>query len=226
MITVGVLITSRLAYHVSVRTVRERLGDDVEMRVVSWNRSDLPLDDVADTHVVVAPSLVGLPLAIQDHVVTSPNDEQAGIPAGELVDNEAGVSEVLGLHDEPATSGLSTDQGSPDPTPPTASATATSRGRRRVGRLLRQAKRHRTARLARRVVKGGLARQFARACRSGPASTVLRDCDVVIALDVASIRTAWLIGRRNPQPAVVYGLDAGDRAVTAARRPTATPPRR
>lgn len=226
MIVVGVLMTSRLAHRVSVRTVRERLGDDVEIRVVSWNRSDLPLGDVADTHVVVAPSLAGLPLAIQERAAAEPEDERSAQPTGELLDDEAGTSELLGLHDEPATSGLSTDARLPGPTPPTKGVTATARVRRRLGRLLRRAKRQRVARLARRAIKGGLARQFARACRSRPASTVLQDCDVVIALDVASIRTAWLVGRRNPHPAVVYGLDAGDRAVAAARRPTATPPPR
>lgn len=193
MIVVGLLTTSRLAYHVSVRTVRERLGDDVEIRVLSWNPSDLPLDDVADTHLVVGPRGAVLP------------------PAREPADDETGTSEVLGLHDEPATSGVTTDDAPPQP------ASRAPTAGQRLERSLRRAKRHRAARLARRAVKGGLARQFARACRSGQAPELLRDCDVVIALDVAAIQTAYLVGRRDPHPAVVYGLDAGHRAVAAAR---------
>lgn len=206
MIVVGLLMTSRLAYHASVRTVRERLGDDVEVRVLSWNPADLPLDDVADTHVVVSPT----PAA---HLAARPTGP---LPVGEL-NGEAATSEVLGLHDEPATSGVTTDEASLKGEASQNTASRAPAVGQRLEHSLRRVKRHRATRLVRRVVRGGLARQFARACRSGHAPELLRNCDVVIAMDVAAIQTAYLVGRRDPHPAVVYGLDAGHRAVAAAR---------
>lgn len=70
------------------------------------------------------------------------------------------------------------------------------------------------ARGARRVVRGGLARRFSRACwGSAQARRLLQTADVVVAMDVASIRVAWQLGHRRDEPVVAYGIDGAVREV-------------
>ncbi|HEU4676646.1 MAG TPA: hypothetical protein VFS29_11690 [Motilibacteraceae bacterium] len=238
---VVVLMASRYAYHKSVRLVRERLGPDVQLEIVSWQRSDFPLTDVCDAHLVVAPPLRTLPTSISQLSPTEAMDEAseeaaeagaagpdglAGAPVALSDDapfpaSDAAAGESAALVDE---NGGGAENGDSGMEQAAAARSARLTPRRVAGRvkralrprgMVRRVRRSRGGKLARRVVKGSLARQFAKACLRGPkARGVLASADVVIALDYASIRAAWHIARRvNRSAPVVYGLDAGARAL-------------
>ncbi|MBB5788402.1 hypothetical protein [Jiangella mangrovi] len=77
------------------------------------------------------------------------------------------------------------------------------------GKVVRKLDRSKPGRALSRIVRGGLSRQFwARIRRSDDARRLLSGADVIVALDVASIRSAWSIARRRPDVVAVYGAAA------------------
>lgn len=322
MTTVTLLTTGRRAYRRSLETVRARLGDDVELRLVSWSQADEPLDDVVAEFVVINPALEGAPqVAPPPAPAGSPGATAAALERDEAqADEEARAgseAEVLALDDEPATSGVVHDQslrgdrpedsgthaegdrqapaevpagtaaetpaetpaetsvgtpgepstGSrPRPGDVAAASVADADGRPtvlapqrrpraprpgRLGRLrdragalywsarrravrlrrrshprhlARQLRRTRPVRVLRRIAGRDVPSRFADRCLTDPAIVrMLATSDVVVALDVATIRTAWRVGRRTDRPDVVYGIDAAERVVARRRTTTAQP---
>jgi hypothetical protein len=228
-------MTSRLAYRQNVETLHNRLGDRVAIDLISWNRSDLSVDDLVDRHFVVAPALRSLPTALQPcdstPVTATRTLDEVRAEQASVEGERAGL---VGLAEEPAFSGeppsLSDhDQGPSsevgDPRRRTmrsllggakwATLRWVKRSRRRMHprALARRAKASNAGKATRRVVKGSLARQFAHEVTGPRVRGVVLEADVIVAMDGASLRAAWWLARKTPHPVVVYGLDAAVRAV-------------
>lgn len=199
MTRVVALYTPRVVERSAIEALSRRVGAEASLSVISWRQSDRPLSDLVREHVVVS---------------------SGGTNAPTTVSSAASVQAATAPREKPA------------PRPPPRRSGARQRlgqihwsGRRAAVRRARRVRAFAVPRLealseapvtraARRVVRGGLSRRFSRACRASKAARdLLEGADVVIAMDVASIRTAWQHGRRNDLAAVVYGLDAGLRVL-------------
>lgn len=124
--------------------------------------------------------------------VTLPVDVVSWGPASAPLDEVAGTHVVVG---------------------PPAAARPTSL----PGKVVRKLDRSKPGKLVRRVVQGGLSRRFwSRVRHDDTARRLLLDADLVVALDVASIRSAWAIARRRPEVVAVYGAAAAAQHVQKA----------
>lgn len=205
--------------------------------MVSWRRPTGPLP--VDRHLVLGPFGLFLRGAVTDVATTEPELlDESRAPADATDLEEAFAQESLGP--SPVSTVLATagdghdgDESQEDNTGPAAEPASTSLGDLSYlphmhPRRLRQAVAWRTRRLrravrvrAKRLVRTRAARfvlnlevsvGFAAACWRAPAvMELLEQADLVIALDVAAYRGAWVLTKRVAAPAVVVGLPAGKR---------------
>lgn len=91
-------------------------------------------------------------------------------------------------------------------------------------KVMRKLERTKPGRGVRRFIVGGLSRRMWSSIRGNPNALRLLDhSDIVVALDTASIRTAWHIARRRDDVAVVYGAAGAAHAVRSVTRTLSEP---